>query len=120
MDWSPSGYDFYADGRLIGRVVSPERAAEVHMEKETEGKGWLKEGSVSVGPVSHVPQFILVSTECHGYRSTGVCNPRLSEAVLPDYFEVDHVRVFDDVNLNPAVSSGGAAAGSDDKPVFMF
>ena len=120
VDWSPSGYDFYADGRLIGRVVSPERSAEVHVEKDVEGKNWLKEGSVSVGPVSHVPQFILVSTECHGYRSAGVCDPVLAKAVLPDYFEVDHVRVFDDVNLKHSFSVAGNVSGSDELPVFMF
>lgn len=107
VDWSPEGYDFYSDGRLIGKVVSPERADEKHIVKEREGAGWLKEGSVSVGPVSQVEQFILVSTECHGYRGPGFTTPPnhkvgtpapiLEQAVLPDYFEVDHVRVFDRV-----------------------
>ena len=57
--------------------------------------------------VSEVEQFILVSTECHGYRGGGFTAPAghpfgtpapiLSQAVLPDWFEVDHVRVFDEV-----------------------
>jgi hypothetical protein len=61
-----------------------------------------------MGPVSQVEQFILVSTECHGYRGPGFWSakaghpagtpaPILKEAVLPDYFEVDHVRVFDQI-----------------------
>lgn len=106
VDWSPDGYDFYADGRLIGKVVPPEREAEKHLVLEKEGCGWLREGSVAVGPVSQVEQFILVSTECHGYRGPGFMSagtghkagtpaPVLEQAVLPDYFEVDHVRVFD-------------------------
>lgn len=105
VDWSPEGYDFYADGRLVGRVVPPERAAEKRVEKEKDGAGWLKEGGVAVGPVSEVEQFILVSTECHGYRGPdfttakdhkpGAPSPLLADAVLPDYFEIDHVRVFD-------------------------
>ena len=62
--------------------------------------------------VSQVEQFVLVSTECGGYNrvfkaqgeagevtGAGCCAgdpvPELFEAVLPDYFEVDYVRVFD-------------------------
>ena len=107
VDWSPEGYDFYADGELTGKVVPPERAEEKHIVKESEGAPWLKPGSVSVGPVSEVEQFILVSTECHGYRGPGFTAPDsqkpgtpcklLFDAVLPDCFEVDHVRVFDRV-----------------------
>ncbi|MDX9978424.1 MAG: glycoside hydrolase family 16 protein [Lentisphaeria bacterium] len=80
VDWSPSGYVFYADGKEVGRVA---------------------------GPVSEVEQFILVSTECAGYRGPGFTAPAghpagtpcdlLKKAVLPDYFEVDFVRVFDQV-----------------------
>ena len=40
-------------------------------------------------------KFILISTECHGYREKGKYDPLLDKAVLPDYFEIDHVRVFD-------------------------
>jgi|GEM_PF-2913026 len=75
------------------------------VEKEKEDAGWLKGGDVAVGPVSEVEQFILVSTECHGYRGPdfttardhkpGTPSPLLADAVLPDYFEIDHVRVFD-------------------------
>jgi len=61
-------------------------------------------------PVSEVDQFILVSTECHGYHRSfgrggleskdqsgwvGKPVPALFNAVLPDCFEVDFVRVFD-------------------------
>ena len=43
-------------------------------------------------------QFILVSTECMGYRNNPpVPDPALDRMVLPEYFEVDHVRVFDAV-----------------------
>jgi beta-glucanase (GH16 family) len=80
VDWSKNGYVFYADGKEVGRVDAP---------------------------VSEVEQFILVSTECAGYRGDGFSAPKdhkagtpcelLKEAV-PDYFEVDHVRVFDEVS----------------------
>lgn len=86
VDWSPEGYIFYADGQLVGKQMAPEC------------------------PVSKVEQFILVSTECHGYnrifRSVGEAGeaavksqpvPELLQAVLPDCFEVDYVRVFDAV-----------------------
>ena len=81
VDWSPNGYSFYANGRKVGEQNAP---------------------------VSNVEQFILVSTEPGGYRRCGYDggltdgrrtwgkpDPRLFNAVLPDYFEVDYVRVFD-------------------------
>ena len=40
VDWSPEGYDFYADGELTGKVVPPERAEEKHIVKESEGAPW--------------------------------------------------------------------------------
>lgn len=83
VDWSPEGYIFYADGKLVGSQMAPEC------------------------PVSKVDQFILVSTECHGYHRvftrrgeageagfSGKPVPELFEA-YPDCFEVDFVRVYD-------------------------
>ena len=95
VDWSPDGYRFYADRKLIGTVVPPEKAHLAHMVNDTERTYLLQEGCVSVGPVSETEQFILISTECHGYREKGKYDPLLDKAVLPDYFEIDHVRVFD-------------------------
>ena len=95
VDWSPEGYRFYADRKLIGTVVPPEKAHLAHMVNDTERSYLLQEGCVSVGPVSETEQFILISTECHGYREKGKYDPLLDKAVLPDYFEIDHVRVFD-------------------------
>jgi len=97
VDWSPEGYRFYADGRLIGQVLPPEKEHLKKIETANEEAGWLKEGSISIGPVSNVEQFILISTECHGYRETETYDPLLEKAVLPDFFEIDHVRVFDAV-----------------------
>lgn len=108
VDWSPEGYVFYADGKERGRVLPPERAAEKNVVDL--GENHIAEGGISVGPVSEVEQFILVSTECHGYRGpafsagkdhpAGTPAPILKEAVLPDYFEVDYVRVFDQVDTD--------------------
>ncbi|MBQ8756380.1 MAG: glycoside hydrolase family 16 protein [Lentisphaeria bacterium] len=109
VDWSPDGYVFYADGKEIGRVLPPEREAEKNIIRENpDSKTWILPGSTAIGPVSEVEQFILVTTECHGYRGPGFFSapeghpagtpaPILKEAVLPDYFEVDHVRVFDQI-----------------------
>ena len=97
VDWSPEGYRFYADRKLIGTVVPPEKAHLAHMVNDTERSYLLQEGCVSVGPVSETEQFILISTECHGYREKGKYDPLLDKAVLPDYFEIDHVRVFDQI-----------------------
>ena len=87
VDWSPKGYTFYANGKKIGEQNEP---------------------------VSHVEQFILVSTEPRGYRNVGANDggltdgqrtwgkpdPKLFEVVLPDSFEVDFVRVYDAVENN--------------------
>ncbi len=69
LHWSPDGYVFYADGKVSWEID---------------------------GPVSHREQFILVSAECKGYRKGGPA-PELKNAVLPDYFVVDYVRVYDDI-----------------------
>jgi len=69
VDWSRAGYVFYVDG------------------KET----WCFNEVVS-----DREQFILIGTECKGYRKGGP-DPELKEAKLPDYFVVDYVRVFDEV-----------------------
>ena len=99
VDWSPAGYRFFADGRLVGTILPPEMVHLQSIEKEGDADSpWNKAGSVAIGPVSQVEQFILVSTECHGYRENGRPDPILDQAVLPDYFEVDHVRVFDPEN----------------------
>lgn len=66
MDWSPDGYKFYCDGKQV---------------------------SESNGPVSRVPQFILLTTEIYGYRFS---KPKYIEGEFEDdAFIVDHVRVFD-------------------------
>ena len=69
--------------------------------------------------VSHTGQFILVSTEPGGYRipgndgslttgrrTWGKADPRLFDVVLPDFFEVDFVRVYDAVE--PRWASDGS------------
>lgn len=111
VDWSPEGYIFYADGKEIGKVLPPEHAAEKNVTPESpERQNWILPGGTAIGPVSQVEQFILVSTECHGYRGPGFFStppdhpadtpaPVLADAVLPDYFEVDFVRVFDRMDL---------------------
>jgi len=67
--WSPEGYVFYMDGKETWRVSDP---------------------------VSNREQFILLSTECNGYRE-GAPADVLKKALLPDYFIVDYVRVYDEV-----------------------
>ena len=117
VDWAPDGYTFYVDGKELGRVSpDPKKFAPIYDKDHNPCGGTM------TGPVSQVEQFVLVSTECHGYRSNGKCTPLLDKAVLPDYFEVDHVRVFDDVDLNKRLAARAATgdANSSDNPVFMF
>lgn len=74
MYWGKTGYIFYVDGKESWRID---------------------------GPVSDVEQFILVSTECMGYRNGTRDKPSdiLKKAVLPDAFIVDYVRVYDETNM---------------------
>jgi beta-glucanase (GH16 family) len=69
VDWNAKEYVFYTDGKVTWRVA---------------------------GPISDREEFILISTECNGYRKGGP-SPELKKARLPDSFVVDYVRVFDQV-----------------------
>ena len=75
--WEPDGYTVFVDGRRDGDKVG-----------HRQGK-----------PVSQVPEFILISTECQWYRNnrmTGEAVPVLEESArLGDEFVVDYVRVYD-------------------------
>lgn len=70
--WEESGYSLYVDGRLRGRNAKA---------------------------VSHVPQFLLISTETKWYRNnlmTGKGVPELEAAAKAgDRFSVNYVRVYD-------------------------
>ena len=70
--WEPDGYSIYIDGHFRGK----------------NGKA-----------VSHIPEFLLISTECKWYRKnrmTGAADPALEQAAAAkDDFVVDYVRVYD-------------------------
>lgn len=69
MNRQPNGYDFYCDGKLVS-----------HADKN----------------VSHVPQFILLSTEVQGYRTS---KPYVIDGKFKDdAFIADFVRVFDKID----------------------
>ena len=72
MLWEPDGYSIYVDGRFRGR---------------------------NNAAVSHVPEFVLLTTEVKWYRNnrmTGKPVPELDAAVAAgDDFVVDYVRVYD-------------------------
>lgn len=68
MLWDENGYTFYVDGVEDGHVSSP---------------------------VSHIPQFILISTEVNGYRAAAHTATDEARAAVGDEFIVDYVRVFD-------------------------
>lgn len=70
MDWTPYGYTFYCDGKVTTHCVEA---------------------------VSHVEQFLLLTTECKGYRKTAKPDHRLHPEDAGDTFTVDYVRVFDRV-----------------------
>lgn len=68
MNWHPDGYEFYCDGELV---------------------------SCATENVSHVPQFILLTTEVQGYRTSKPI--KVEGEFKDDAFIVDFVRVFDRV-----------------------
>jgi len=86
LEWTPYGYEFYTDGKKVGEQNCP---------------------------VSQIEEFVLVSTEPGGYRSIGNDGglsaargvrewgkplPGLARAAAAgDCFEVDYVRVYDNV-----------------------
>ena len=70
MEWNENGYTFYVDGKEDGHID---------------------------GPVSHIPQFILISTEVNGYRRKIAAPTDEARAAVGDTFLVDYVRVFDAV-----------------------
>lgn len=72
VHWHENGYVFYCDGKETARTDKY---------------------------VSKVEQFILLTTECQGYRHGNMDQPseELKEAELPDCFTVDYVRVFDEI-----------------------
>ncbi len=71
LDWSPDGYVYYADGEKIWECKAP---------------------------VSNTEQFILVSTECKGYREKSTAHEDLKKAgSADDEFVVDFVRVYDEI-----------------------
>ena len=73
MLWTKEGYTFYVDGKEDGHID---------------------------GPVSHRPQFILLSTEVKGYRQKErtATEEAKQTAKDGDVFVVDYVRVFDKVD----------------------
>ena len=70
--WEPDGYSIYVDGRFRGK----------------NGKA-----------VSHIPEFVLLTTECKWYRKDRMTGPGVSEleeaVAAGDDFVVDYVRVYD-------------------------
>ena len=69
--WEPDGYTFFVDG--------------------------VQDGEKAESPVSHIPQFILISTEVNGYRTAAHAPTEEAKiaAKVGDEFVVDYVRVFD-------------------------
>ena len=77
MLWEPDGYTVFIDGRQHGH----------------------KAGATGNEAVSHVPEFVLLTTECKFYREkkmTGGPSPDLEAAAAAgDAFVADYVRVYD-------------------------
>lgn len=68
LKWDETGYTFYIDGEEDGKIEEF---------------------------VSNRPQFILITTEPHGYRKDGHQPTEEARAAVGDTFVVDYIRVFD-------------------------
>jgi hypothetical protein len=75
MLWEKDGYTFYIDGKQNGIKLTRD-----------------------LMPISDAEQFVLVHGECQGYRADNKPCDLVKEAILPDCFTVDFVRVFDVVD----------------------
>ena len=97
--WEEDGYTVFVDGRRSG----------------------MKVGSGPGEDVSQVPEFILVSTECKMFRAnrgTGKQDPDLEAALAAgDDFVIDHVRVFDRVDVPGAEYARGEFHARDLTPL---
>lgn len=71
MLWDETGYTFYVDGKENGHISDY---------------------------VSHIPEFILISTEVKGYRFEDRQPVKEAFDAIGDTFIVDYVRVFDKVD----------------------
>ena len=72
LEWTDEYYRYYVDGEMTWEVKAPY-------------------------PVSQTEQFILISTEAIGYRSSSWSQWEDLEKAEGDTFTVDYVRVFDEV-----------------------
>ena len=75
LDWTPEYYRYYVDGKLT-------------LEIKADGEF----------PVSQTEQFILISTESMGYRSSTWNCWEDTEKAVGDKWIVDYVRVFEREN----------------------
>jgi len=96
------GNQYKRDARIHYNIENPEDFHRFGVYWNEEGYIFYCDGKETVRTnkyVSKVEQFILLTTECQGYRSGNMDQPRedLKKAVLPDCFTVDYVRVFDEV-----------------------
>lgn len=57
-----------------------------------------KESWRTSAAIPHCPQFLLLTTEIQGAKGGQQKGNRIKQAVLPDRFMVDHVRVFDRIS----------------------
>ncbi len=70
--WEKDSYTYFIDGKQSGIQLTRD-----------------------LMPISDAEQFVLVHGECKGYRANDKPDPEVRQAVLPDCFTVDYVRVFD-------------------------
>lgn len=76
MLWDETGYTFYVDGKEDGHISDY---------------------------VSHIPEFILISTEVKGYRYEDHQPVKEAFDAIGDTFTVDYIRVFDKIENNGEV-----------------
>lgn len=98
IHWNGCGEDLQSKGKPSFDIVAPDEFHRFGLEWDDSGYTFYIDGEISWhvdGPVSDTEQFILISTECIGYRNTNqIPDHRLRDAI-GDCFMVDYIRVFD-------------------------
>ena len=99
-----NGYSVDHDSKIVGAErenVSTDGFHRVGVLWEDDGYTFffdgVQDGEKVTAPVSHIPEFLLISTEVNGYRTKNrtATDEAIAAAKAGDTFKVDYVRVFD-------------------------
>jgi len=98
IHWNGVGEDWQKAGKPTFEIENPEEFHIFGLLWDDDGYTFYVDGMESWhidGPVSDTEQFILISTECMGYRKAAQIPDEHLKDAIGDTFAVDYVRVFE-------------------------